>query len=512
MDPDPPVRCWSGANVFNDPRICDRVVEVTVAPGEAPRGRSPGAVDPPGSTSAHVIDLTADGCPRPGSPDGAAQPGAMDWDRRPGADGWAPGTAGAGQDGGREAKSAMYYVHSAHLALASDYFRCLLERWGDPADPGGPIRLTLAPEEAAVVAPLLEFAHGGRLPAHLKPPELLSLLKLADKYGVGALVERSAAALLEMERGLGLEVLIDCLDLADRANISDNVLVRRLLDLCDEALIDAFGDLEEVWACEDSRQRFLELPIQAVRCLLASSRLRVATENTVFVAVTAWLRGRFPGGMAGLRPEEGEEYRRCARELAPWVRFPQLSNTFLAHVAACVEWFQSLECHQYLWEEAMKFKVACPEKQAHVATRVTRDNRYLPRQPSVITGGLSFEWHVSVEDLRGTLDKPPWKKNFLESERHYFGGEWVGLPGTSGASPANCGPSRTLWLSESQGWRLFSKKSMCETTVLWTLRDLRSTTAGFCVSTLPLMLFVEEYFGARFCSFILCVCGVPSKM
>lgn len=311
-----------------------------------------------------------------------------------------------------------YYVQSAPLAMASEYFRCLLDRWCDPSDPS--IRLTLVEAEAAVVEPLLQFIHTGRLPS-IKPLLLLGLLKLADKYGVTACVQACAEQVLQRERALTLDALVDCLDLSERANIADNILVRRLLERAEEALNDTFGDLEEVWLCETTRQRLLQLPVQALKCLLSGTRLKLHSENTAFVAVTVWLQTNFPRGGAALGPEEQQEYQRCARELATWIRFPQLSTTFLSHIVKCVEWFQFLECHQYVWEEAMKFKAACPEKQAHVAMRVTRDHRYLPRHPSSVVG-LTFEWHVGVEEIRGTLDKPPWNKNFLESERYYFGG------------------------------------------------------------------------------------------
>lgn len=52
-----------------------------------------------------------------------------------------------------------------------------------------------------------------------------------------------------------------------------------------------YGDLELAWMSADGRMRWRQLPYRAVLQLAASDQLAVASENTVFTALSSWVVG-----------------------------------------------------------------------------------------------------------------------------------------------------------------------------------------------------------------------------
>ena len=71
---------------------------------------------------------------------------------------------------------------------------------------------------------------------------------------------------------------------------SETSTFQDLLFRAQEYLVSEFEDFELVWSTAAGREQFLQLPFDAVLCVLAHPSLRVASENTVCSAAVMWLQ------------------------------------------------------------------------------------------------------------------------------------------------------------------------------------------------------------------------------
>jgi hypothetical protein len=175
---------------------------------------------------------------------------------------------------------------------------------------------------------------------------------------------------------------------------------RQLQAAAADTLQAELGDVDLAWQDAARRAKLLQLPYEAVRCLLSDGRTRVVSENSVFYTADAWLNANGAGG-------GGAASRQQQAGLAACVRVPHLTPSYLAAVAAQSEWFGRAIGGAYVLLEAVAYNLAAPRIRALHAGALGVDTPLLghaawqlPRRPPSGAERLHMEWDVPLATLR----------------------------------------------------------------------------------------------------------------
>uniref|UniRef100_A0A383VWS6 BTB domain-containing protein n=1 Tax=Tetradesmus obliquus TaxID=3088 RepID=A0A383VWS6_TETOB len=265
-------------------------------------------------------------------------------------------------------------VHGVVLAAASPYFETLLRDWKSSSGSssssstngvgGSTLHMVVAEEQVSAAQLLLGFMYTGSIPPGISQHDLLQLLLLADRFDVRRAAAAASRVLgclspaaLEWGTLSGVYCLQEHLYEADEQAPLRQVAWDRLLQL--------FGDLEDSWASADGRALFQQLPLRAVAALAKSDSLAVASENTVFAALSSWVA--HAAGVYGraLSPRD-------LQQLAASVRLPGMGPCYLSYVALQHDWFR-LSLDVAALARAAAFSAAAAEVRADFLKH-TRDS------------------------------------------------------------------------------------------------------------------------------------------
>ncbi len=183
-----------------------------------------------------------------------------------------------------------------------------------------------SPEELEATEAMLRFMYQRRLPDGTSQQQLVTMLQLADKYDVQPCTAACGACLSKQD--LEWDALNCILQLP--AAYSESPLFSSLFSKAGDLLQQQLGDLEEIWASSEGRERFLALPLKGVELLLGDKRTRVASENTVLVAATLWVQQHSNSLSEGAK-----------KRLAELIRLPYLTPLYASGMLLSLPWLVS---------------------------------------------------------------------------------------------------------------------------------------------------------------------------
>lgn len=216
------------------------------------------------------------------------------------------------------------------LANISSYFRTKIEQSSQSSTSGHPrLVLKVGHNQGPAACALIQFVYQGKLPEDATQGLLVHTLQLADMFQVPDCATACLDALLSMPlTSLQWETVHQVLSLPTSQVTSGQF--QPLVGKCVDRLQGDFGDLEAVFKCQQLHERFVALPLQAVKLLLEDERTMAASENTALAAVHSWMSQQ---GFVG-----GDE----RQHLAAAIRVPQLEPLFLATVVPKMAWFAEI--------------------------------------------------------------------------------------------------------------------------------------------------------------------------
>ncbi|GAX78606.1 hypothetical protein CEUSTIGMA_g6045.t1 [Chlamydomonas eustigma] len=159
---------------------------------------------------------------------------------------------------------------------------------------------------------------------------LLGVIQLADKYQADVVMQEAAAVLLHSRHSWTWQDVCGIMDLPQALLIGSQALLP-LLQAAKEEIWAEYEDMEEAWRHEGKQAMFLRLPLFALEWLLKRADLQVASENTVFAALSHWVE-RGVGNVA--IPSQ-------LTTVAGLIRVQHMTLGFLLGVARHRPWFRS---------------------------------------------------------------------------------------------------------------------------------------------------------------------------
>ncbi|KXZ46126.1 hypothetical protein GPECTOR_46g195 [Gonium pectorale] len=273
------------------------------------------------------------------------------------------GVVGGSEDGTAVDSGAVCWGGQLSLVSASDG-----EGQAAAASTAG--TRTVHAVEAADI--MLHFMYTGRLPPGLLPPQLLSLLLLADQYGVVRLLSAVNAAFAGLPLpGLALPQLLALYELPE-VLLAGGQLAGALSRLVDK-LVSDLGDLELVLDDPGRKAQLVGLPYEAMRLLLQSEEVRVWNENTAVAALVEWAAG--PSGQAA-SPEQ-------RRQLAGLLRLQHCTHSYLAYVIP--------HSQRVTFDWSIDFATL---QQLYADSRATRSLQVVSSEPAFFGG---FHWWLRYD-------------------------------------------------------------------------------------------------------------------
>lgn len=306
-----------------------------------------------------------------------------------------------------------YLVSTSTLAGLSSYFQRAFETWASTnADGRRTVEIHIKESERLdTLVVLLQYMHTQQLPC-LKVDCLLDLLEMADRYMVLSCVGEVCKQLVEKKGEIGtIGKAVRVVELSKRVAVALHPALLFAMETAMDTLLARYGDLEAVWQAESIKTEFLELPRDVVVEILKSNRLKLGSENTVFLMATEWLMHHFEHSSS-----HEEEYCEAVMQLGPCVRFPLLSMNFLTVWAPERKWIRDFEGMSKLWiREALQYKAA-GDKGRKASQDSALNNRFTPRRDVSPKSVASWKVHRdSVQDVL-TTRRP------LHSPQMFYGG------------------------------------------------------------------------------------------
>lgn len=273
------------------------------------------------------------------------------------------------------------------------------------------MEIHLRSEQLDSLVVLLEFVHSKHLPS-MCVEDLLDLLELADHYMIPSCVSEVCKQLVGKRREIStVGKAIRVLELVKHLAVSMHPALLYSMEAAMDVLLSRYGDLEAVWQTDSLKIEFLELPRDVVVEILKSSRLKLGSENTVFLAVTAWLAKNYPD-CTPIDPEYGQ----AAMQMGSCVRFPLLSMNFLTVWVPEAKWMKDFEDSSNLWtREALQYKAAgCKGQRASQESAL--NYRFTARTEASVKNEVF--WKVHRDNVLHVLTN----RKPLHSPRMFFGG------------------------------------------------------------------------------------------
>ena len=205
-------------------------------------------------------------------------------------------------------------VHSLWLSVQSTYFRSLLHSSGMKETHDTVVHLKIPESEENAHLILIEAMYHGEILNRKTVDELLAVLELADKYDV-KFVFKICKYLLQ-KNATTFEISTKIMHVIKvKQNMNDVEDLAATLQL---VLAREFSPLDENWGSE----KFTSLSEPALKYLLSSDHLIVASENTVFHALMYWMEQN------GIDPASLEE----TNDLLAVVRFKLVTFDYFYNV------------------------------------------------------------------------------------------------------------------------------------------------------------------------------------
>ncbi|GMH36082.1 hypothetical protein BSKO_03950 [Bryopsis sp. KO-2023] len=305
-----------------------------------------------------------------------------------------------------------FLVSSGVLAGLSSYFQRAFESWAATNSEGRRvIEIHVYGEKLETLQILLQYMHTKHLPC-LDVDCLVDVLELADQYMVVSCVSEVCRQLVEKKYDIStVQKAVRVVEMSKRVAGSLHPATLFAKENALETLLARFGDLEGVWQSEQAKNEFLNLPRDVVVEILKSHRLKVGSENTVFLMVTAWLMRNFDR-----RSPSDEDYCEATMQIGSLVRFPLLSMNFLTVWAPDCKWVKDFDATWKLWiREALQFKAA-GEKGKRASQDVSTNDRFTTRKDLSLKNIAT--WKIHRDSLQEVLNT----RRPLHSPRMFYGG------------------------------------------------------------------------------------------
>ncbi|KAF6261544.1 hypothetical protein COO60DRAFT_1699744 [Scenedesmus sp. NREL 46B-D3] len=263
----------------------------------------------------------------------------------------------AGMAGSTSSSDSSTYVSDSGGSNISEVQRrssstggCIAQQRSSSA--GGPgastLHMVVAEEQVAAAQVLLGFMYTGSVPPGISQHDLLQLLLLADRFDV-----RRAAAAASRVLGCLSPAALEWATLAGVYSLPDHLYE------ADEQAPLRLVAWDRLLQLADGRALFQQLPLRAVAALAGADALAVASENTVFAALSSWV-----AHAAGVYSRMLSAWD--LQQLAASVRLPGMGPCYLSYVALQHDWFR-LSLDVAALARAAAFSAAASEVRADFA-------------------------------------------------------------------------------------------------------------------------------------------------
>ena len=207
---------------------------------------------------------------------------------------------------------------SAHCIVSC---RMQLQNWGEKPE----VELLVPRGQLAVGEALIKTMYNkGADLSKLSQQQQLQLLQLADAYNVLPVSTAICNSISSIPKtSLQWDTAMEVFTLPDSCQQLPSY--SKLKQAAGDKVQQVLGDLELVWSekrAEPVRQQLLQRPFSALKQLIADSRTKVASEDTVFFTIDYWL---------AKNPSTTQEQK---KELAELLRLPHCNPSYLTTLMA----------------------------------------------------------------------------------------------------------------------------------------------------------------------------------
>ena len=216
---------------------------------------------------------------------------------------------------------------SAHCVVS---YRMQLQNWGEKPE----VELLVPTGQLAIGEALIKTMYNkGADLSKLSQQQQLQLLQLADAYNVLPVSTAICNSISSIPKAsLQWDTAMEVFTLPD--SCQQLPCHSKLKQAAGDKVQQILGDLDLVWSekrAEPVRQQLLQLPCSALKQLIADSRTKVASEDTVFFTIDYWLASN------------SSTTQEQKKELAQLLRLPHCTPSYLTSLmAARNSWL--LEC------------------------------------------------------------------------------------------------------------------------------------------------------------------------
>ena len=196
-----------------------------------------------------------------------------------------------------------------------------LQNWGEKPE----VELLVPPGQLAIGEALIKTMYNkGADLSKLSQQQQLQLLQLADAYNVLPVSTAICNSISSIPKAsLQWDTAMEVFTLPD--SCQQLPCYSKLKQAAGDKVQQVLGDLELVWYgkhAEKQQQQLLQLPFPALKQLIADSRTKVASEDTVFFSIDHWLVKN---------PGTTQEQK---KELAELLRLPYCTPSYLTTLMA----------------------------------------------------------------------------------------------------------------------------------------------------------------------------------
>lgn len=295
--------------------------------------------------------------------------------------------------GVRVLREHRVFVHACWLAVNSSYFRSLLFQSGMKECSSKEFCMKVTESEEAAFMILIESIYNPIVLNNLDINTLLAVLRLSVKYDVKFSSRKAARVLHVIPLTLEIcEAIIEAIGKGGMPDMDD------IMEKVEVVLFREFTPLDDTWESD----KFASLSKGAIRVLLGSDKLKVQSENTVFVALMRWI---------AKHSEVYGDLAECS-DLVNLVRFGLIKPSYLHDVVREHEVANRLDNFDAVYLAAITHH-ALPEKRR----RTPRKRRLCHATPTTPT----YMWILDVEPEMFDFDEEDSINSRLSSSFWFFG-------------------------------------------------------------------------------------------
>ena len=265
------------------------------------------------------------------------------------------------------------FVHSSWLAVHSPYFKALFYS-GMKETHSKEVVMRIHESELQAHLLLIEAMYKLDVLDDKDITSILEVLVLADKYDANLMFKKCKCVLISTPLSLETceQTLNSVAEIPDCADVLDAVAA---------FLVKEFSPLDKTWTAD----KFLTLSQASLKSLLSNDKLVVMSENTVFVALMAWLH------------DHREEAAQDGRFFLSLVRFELMTPNFIYDIVRHDTMAKSLDgFHEFLLDGFAYH--ALPQ------SRINQLNVKPISRSGYTDRGPTFSWVIDQEEQRMLIE------------------------------------------------------------------------------------------------------------